>query len=345
MAAYAMNFPKIALIMRPSYAVSREVMKRIDVVADENVDFVIGEGPEDLVDKYDEEELAQIGAILLTPRMPTEGLGKLLEPGAALANVKWIHSYNVGVDHMADLLKGTLTTSRPDIAVSNGRGAFSSALAEYIMFSCLHFNKQVTRCQQNKRDKRYDRFTMPVLRGKTIGFVGFGHIAKSAARIAKESFGMKVVALRRNPDKSDSALADKVYTDKFELARNADFVVSTLPGTPATIKFCDEAFFEAMPDGSVFISCGRGSAVDEAALVKQLRSERLYAALDVYEQEPLPESSELWEVPDDRLFMTAHNADLTEDFFQLGWETFRKNLVRFRAGEPLETPVDTAHGY
>ncbi|GBG33353.1 D-3-phosphoglycerate dehydrogenase [Hondaea fermentalgiana] len=324
---------------------NREVMKRKDVVADEKIEFIVEESAQDLVAKHDKEELAQIGAILLAPVAPTEGLDALLEPGAALANVKWIHSYNVGVDHMTGLLTGTLSTTRADISVSNGRGAFSSALAEYAMLACLHFTKRVSRCQQNKRDKRYDRFTMPVLKDKTIGFVGFGHIAKSTARIAKDGFGMRVAAFRRNPDKEDSALADNVYTDKLELARKSDYIVCSLPGTPATIRFCDEAFFDAMQEGAVFISCGRGVVVDEAALAKQLRAERIFAALDVYEQEPLSESSELWDVPDDRVLMTAHNADLTEDFCQLGWETFRKNLHRFRAGEPLETPVDKAHGY
>ncbi|GBG33341.1 D-3-phosphoglycerate dehydrogenase [Hondaea fermentalgiana] len=336
---------KVLVVTKPSYKVSNAIMESRHIVADEKIEFVIAESADDLLAKHSKEELADLSGVLLTPQFASADLGKLLEPEAELANVKWIHSFSAGVDHMADLLAGTLSKSRTDIAVSNGRGAFSSSLAEYIILGCLHFNKKVPRCQQNKREKRYDRFTMPVLKGKTIGFVGFGHIAKSAARIAKDSFGMKIAAVRRNPDKSDSALADQVYTDKVELARNSDFVVCTLPGTPATVKFCDQALFDAMPDGAVFVSCGRGSAVDEAALAKHLREERLFAALDVFEQEPLPESSELWDVPDDRLLITAHNADLTEDFFELGWETFRKNFHRFRAGEPLDTPVDKAHGY
>ncbi|CAK9055203.1 Probable 2-ketogluconate reductase (2KR) (2-ketoaldonate reductase) [Durusdinium trenchii] len=232
------------------------------------------------------------------------------------------------------------------ITLTNGRGAFSSSLAEYCMMCCLHYNKKVTRCQENKRNKVYDRFTMPVLKGKTIGFVGFGDIAKATAKMAKDAFGVKVAVLRRNPEKADGKeLIDESFTDKLALFSSSDFVVSTLPGTPATKHFCSTAEFRAMKRGAVFISCGRGVTVDEAALVEVLNDGHIFAALDVFETEPLPESSALWTVPDDRLLITAHNADLTDDYIALGWARFLDNLQAFQRGEPFVTVVDKAAGY
>jgi phosphoglycerate dehydrogenase-like enzyme len=99
-----------------------------------------------------------------------------------------------------------------------------------------------------------------------------------------------------------------------------------------------------MREGAIFVSIGRGLAVDEAALVRALRGERLRgAALDVFEEEPLSPSSALWDC--EKLLLTAHNADFTASYFDLGWEVWRQNSERFVRGEPLATLVDTAAGY
>mmetsp|Transcript_18455 Transcript_18455/g.58981 ORF Transcript_18455/g.58981 Transcript_18455/m.58981 type:complete len:100 (+) Transcript_18455:996-1295(+) len=99
-----------------------------------------------------------------------------------------------------------------------------------------------------------------------------------------------------------------------------------------------------MKGGATFVSVGRGIAVDESALVAALP--RLGgAALDVFETEPLPADSPLWEQPDSKLLLTAHNADYTADYFRLGWRVWRDNLERVGRGEPLATPVDVGMGY
>ena len=100
-----------------------------------------------------------------------------------------------------------------------------------------------------------------------------------------------------------------------------------------------------MKQDSVFISCGRGVAVDEAALAEALSQERIYAALDVFEKEPLPPESPLWDVPNDRLLFTAHNADYTTDYFDLGFQVFQENLECFKEKRPFKTVVDKSAGY
>mmetsp|Transcript_20967 Transcript_20967/g.30232 ORF Transcript_20967/g.30232 Transcript_20967/m.30232 type:complete len:369 (-) Transcript_20967:60-1166(-) len=260
-----------------------------------------------------------------------------------LSNVKWVHSFYAGVDALAPFISGYIV-NRNDVILTNGRGAFSSSLAEYIITAALYFNKQICRLQTNRRDSKWEKFPMHVLKGKTMGFIGFGDIAKSTAKIAKESFGMKIVVYRRNPTKTDIGdnLVDKQYEHSQNLFADSDFVVCTLPGTPETYKYCSSQF-AVMKPLSVFISCGRGSAVDEEALYSALTQpehKHICAALDVFATEPLPTTSPLWSVPDDRLLITSHNADYTEDYFKLGWDVFEKNLQCFIDGKGMVTPVD-----
>ena len=98
-------------------------------------------------------------------------------------DVKWCHSFFAGVDALKGFIQNRLIGT--DIPLSNGRGAFSSSLAEYAMCAALHFNKQITRCEQNRREKKWDKFVMNVMAGKTMGFVGFGDIAQMTANVAK----------------------------------------------------------------------------------------------------------------------------------------------------------------
>eukprot|EP00946_MAST-07B_sp_MAST-7B-sp1_P002576 g2576.t1 len=270
-------------------------------------------------------------------------------------NVRWVHSFFAGVDALAPFIASHLQPRqlRPAasgaIPFTNGRGAFSSSLAEHIMASALHFNKKISRCQQNVRDKKWDKFVMPTLSGKTIGFVGFGHIAQTSARIAK-AFGMRVVALRRNKGKGgggEGGLADVVYgpEDKFQLISESDFIVSALPGTPETLDYFGEAEFSAMKADATFISIGRGVVVDEDALAASLKAGTLAgAALDVFKTEPLPEASPLWDCGE-RLLLTAHNADYTEDYFELGWSVWKQNWASLSEDGIPVTPVDVKLGY
>ena len=141
------------------------------------------------------------------------------------SNVKWVHSFFAGVDGLSGFITehlnkpklsaGTSSTPSstfdlPNVPLTNGRGAFSSSLAEYAIAAILHFNKQVPRIQSNSKNGRWDKFIMDTVKGKTLGLIGFGHIAKAVAAVARP-LGMNVVALRRDPKKgNDDNLADEV---------------------------------------------------------------------------------------------------------------------------------------
>lgn len=262
----------------------------------------------------------------------------------ACPEVKWCHSLFAGVDTLAPFIAEKLASS--DVPLTNGKGAFSDSLAEYVLAAALHFNKKVPELLANRAAKNWDKFVMPTLAGKTMGFVGFGHIGQTTAAVAK-AFGMNIMALRRHPAKAgEGGLADVTLgpADKLRLFEESDFVVSVLPGTPETANFCGTAEFAAMKESAVFISVGRGMVVDEDALAEALSTKSIAgAALDVFKVEPLPEASALWQ--QENLLLTAHNADYTDDYFALGWKIWRDNYDAVAAGTPLPTLVDTATGY
>ena len=126
--------------------------------------------------------------------------------------------------------------------------------------------------------------------------------------------------------------------------RESDFVVCSLPGTTQTFKFVGPEEIDAMRSNCVFISIGRGTAVDEVALASALRSNRIRGAgLDVFQEEPLPTESPLWAL--DNALITAHNADLTAQYGEQARDAFLRNLNKFMVGEELETVVDKSAGY
>ena len=213
---------------------------------------------------------------------------------------KWIHAFSAGVDYIAEFIKRRLLNS--DVALSNGRGAFSDSLAEYAIAAALHFNKCFKRCEQNRLAKKWDKFVMPTIAGKTMGFVGYGHIGQTTAKLAAP-LGLRLIGLRRHPNKRERSAANAPtlaatygMDDAATFYSQCDFVVCSLPLTDESKEIINADSFEAMKASTVFISLGRGAVVDEAALHKALTTGQIAgAACDVFATEPLPESSPLWE--------------------------------------------------
>lgn len=147
-------------------------------------------------------------------------------------------------------------------------------------------------------------------------------IGSAIARIAKQGFNMKVIGVKRRGISKHASLVDEIIVpkegdefSKLRIFRESDYVVNILPGTSATYHYTGINEFTAMKDTSVFINIGRGSTVDEQALVNVLKNQIIRgAALDVFENEPLDENSELWKL--NNLLLSPHNADLTEDMDQ-----------------------------
>jgi len=261
-------------------------------------------------------------------------------------SIEWVHVRSAGIDFVvSDIL-----SNHPNLPiVTNAKGQFSSSLAEYTMMACSYFAKDLPRLLRQKSDNKWDKYDVEELRGKTMGIVGYGDIGRACARLA-QVYGMKIVALRRNPALSASdPLVDMVYgTDKNslnQLMSESDYIVCSAPCTVETQGLVDADAFASVKPGAVFINVGRGPVVDEDAMVEALKDGRLKgAALDVFREEPLPEASGLWDL--DNILISPHNMDQTSTFMHEAAEFFvYENLPRFICGKTLLNPVDPRAGY
>lgn len=263
---------------------------------------------------------------------------------AAFPSIEWVHCRSAGIDFIvSDEL------SQTGVLVTNAKGQFSSSLAEYSMMACSYFAKNLPRLMKQKESKTWEKYDVQELRGKTMGIVGYGDIGKACAKLA-QVYGMKVIALRRNPSISENdPLCNVVYgTGKGSLNKlmsESDYIVCSAPSTVETRGMVDAAAFEAVKEDAVFINVGRGPVVDENAMIHALKSGKLKgAALDVFTEEPLPENNELWEL--NNVLLSPHNMDQTSTFMHEAAEFFvYENLPRFMCGRPLLNPVDKKLGY
>jgi len=196
------------------------------------------------------------------------------------------------------------------------------------------------------------------IREQTLGIVGYGSIGRETARLAA-AFGMKVLALKRNPsDRVDAGwcpagLGDpdgKIPArffgpeDREAILRESDYVSVTLPLTDDTRKFIGEREFAAMKPEAYLVNIGRGEVIDEGAMAAALSAKKIGGAgLDVFEHEPLEASSPLWDL--ENVILTPHISGANRGYMDKACELFAENLKRFAANRPLLNLVDPALGY
>ncbi len=253
----------------------------------------------------------------------------------------WVHSRFAGVDHV---LFPALVAS--DAIVTNGRGAFAPALAEFTLGALLFFAKDFRRMLARQREGIWDPFQPSELRGQTLGIVGYGGIGRAVAELA-HAFGMTIVASRRRPERSsdDPWLTRVMGADRtVELFAASDHVVVAAPLTPSTNKLVGARELAAMRSHGVLINVGRGPVIDEAALLSALeRGAILGAALDVFEEEPLPPGHPFY--ASERVLLSPHCADRVPGWLERATEVFVENVRRRLRGEPLSNVVDKTLGY
>lgn len=295
-------------------------------------------GPEDW-DRTPEQEaefkemLAQAEVLYDFPRKHIRDLTE------AAPNLRWVHGSMAGAGEVAQ--KAGLQDT--DIVVTTASGVFSGPLAEFAMMSFLQHAKDLDRLREEKERKVWNQTSVGTLEGKTLCVVGIGNIGREVA-VRARAFGMRLAGVKRTVREDDEAwdYADELYTNE-ELhgaLGEADYVVATLPGTPETHHLLDDEAIRSTKPGAYFVNIGRGSVVDEAALVSALRQEHLSgAALDVFETEPLPEESPLWEL--ENVIISPHSTDMVPELVnERQTELFCENLRRYLKGEKLLNVLD-----
>lgn len=264
----------------------------------------------------------------------------------AAKRLRWIH---VAAASVAPLMFPELIES--PVVVTNGRGTHSEAMAEHTIGVLLMFVRKLhlARDAQNRRQWLaeslwHDPPAFGGLAGTTLGLVGFGSIGQAIAAKGR-ALGMRVLAVRRHPA-ADPAPADEQWgTERLpELLERADWLVLAPPLTAETRGMIGRAQLARMKPSATLVNLGRGSLVDESALIEALAESRLAgAALDVFQEEPLPDASPLWTMAN--VIVTPHVSGFGPDYWDRVIALFRRNLRAFLDDRPLENQVDKRAGY
>ena len=255
--------------------------------------------------------------------------------------LRWVHSLSDGVEKI--LFPGLVAS--PAI-LTNARGVFKRSLAEFVIGAVLYFAKDFRRVIRSQQAAVWQPFEMEEAHGKVMGIVGYGETGRACAERARP-FGMEILGLRRRPELSVGDLWLKAVCGPdglHGLLTQSDYVVLAAPATPQTRRLIGKAEFAVMKASAVLINVGRGSSVDEPAMIDALQQGRIRgAALDVYETEPLPPGHPFYRL--ENVLLSPHCADHTPGFCELDMEFFIQNLQRFLKGEPLRNVVDKEAGY
>jgi phosphoglycerate dehydrogenase-like enzyme len=259
---------------------------------------------------------------------------------AALPGVRWIQTLSAGIDGLPlELIR------ERDISLTNAKGIHQIQMSEFAILYMLQWVRRADMHFLNQLDKVWGkRVPAGELYGQTIGVIGTGSIGQSIARKAK-AFGMRTLGYNRTgrslPD------FDEVYGGRGglqQLLAQSDFVILLLPATTETKHFLKMEEFRAMKPSACLINLARGSVVLESDLIEALRNGVIAgAALDVFETEPLPQESPLWELPN--VFITPHVAGLSPHYMSRAAEIVYENIRRCENGENLLNLVDLNDGY
>jgi phosphoglycerate dehydrogenase-like enzyme len=275
-----------------------------------------------------DKEAYQCNILLASPDLAYRALPQLPE-------LHWMQSTWAGVNKLLG------DDCRKDYLLTGVKDVFGPIMSEYVFCYILMHARNARKCYELQKRKQW-KMPMPgLLRGKKIGIMGVGSIGSSIAATAKH---FSMITLGYANTASPRTDIDKMFNpgQLTEFVAELDYLVAILPQTPETDHLINREVFHAMKQESIFINVGRGNVVDENSLVDALRSGEIAGAiLDVFQEEPLPQSHPFWEIPE--ITITSHKAALTypEDIAPI----FVENYDRYVAGKELLFQIDFDKGY
>ena len=246
-------------------------------------------------------------------------------------NLRWVQCVGAGV---SQLLSAGLAES--GIRLTSAAGVNGVSISEFVVARLLQIWKRLPEIDALGSRHVWEPAYGREVAGSTLGVIGLGGIGRQVARRG-HGLGMRVLAVRRTaqPGSTDPDVDALLPPDRLhELLGQSDAVVAAVPEYAGTVGLFGSAEFAAMRPESIFVNVGRGSAVDEGALVEALNSGHLRAAvIDVAAAEPLPAESPLWGVPN--LYISAHCSTSPDRFWSNLYTLFRDNVRRYLEGAPL----------
>ena len=265
----------------------------------------------------------------------------------AARNLRWIHAPTAAVHQFMfpELLNS-------DVILTNSTEVHGPVVAEHVIALIFALAKKIPQAALLQERKAWGQEAMwnhgqhlREIGGATLGLIGVGSIGRRVARMAS-ALGMRVIAVREHVEKPIPEGVEAVFApaELEKVLGQSDFVVLAVPLLPATQGLINGERLAVMKPGAFLINVGRGAQVDELALAEALRRRSIAgAALDVFEHEPLPQDSPLWDL--DNLLITPHTAGLTDKLWNRHYELFSENLRRYLSHQPLLSVVDKQKGY
>jgi phosphoglycerate dehydrogenase-like enzyme len=252
--------------------------------------------------------------------------------------VRWIQATSAGIGQFVK--RQRYAERMPHTVFTTASGVHAKPLAEFAAMAMLMHSRRLLHMVDAQGRREWKRFAGTDLDGRTLLVVGLGSIGREVARLAR-AMGMEVLGVRRSPGGEEGVYGPEALT---KLLPRADFVVLVMPHTDETDGMMGGDELAAMKQGSVLINIGRGSLVDEGALVDALRSGHLGGAyLDVFATEPLPDDSPLWDMPN--VLVSPHSGSTSDRENRRITELFCENLRRYLEGRPLKNVLDPARLY
>jgi phosphoglycerate dehydrogenase-like enzyme len=266
-------------------------------------------------------------------RLPREALDRAVR-------LRWVQVMGAGVENL------TLDDYRR-LTLTNASGAAAVPMAEYAISLMLLFAKGFPHLIRRQLAGEWDSQARPFeIAGATCGIIGLGAVGREVARLSR-ALGMHVVATRRSitaPTADALGCAVLPSAELPALLERSDYVVVTVPLTTETRGLVGARELAMMKPAAVLINLARGPVIDERALIVALQAGEIAGAgLDVFEREPLPADSPLWNMAN--VVITPHYSYDSPQYHERRLDLFCDNLRRYLAGAPLRNVVDVDHGY
>jgi D-2-hydroxyacid dehydrogenase (NADP+) len=275
------------------------------------------------------EDFIEKAKILLTYRISDEFIRRA-------GSLEWIQSLATGVDSilsLPSLPKGMLVTST--------RGIHGPQMSELAMLLMLALTRRFPDTIRNQDKAMWKRWPGELLLSKRVGILGLGEVGKEIARKCK-AFGMSVDGVNRS--KKDVPGVDRCFglDDLLTVARDTDYLIIVVALTPETRGMVGTEVLSAMKPAAFLLNLARGPVVDEAALIRALDSGKIAgAALDVFNEEPLPQGHPFWNMKN--VIITPHMGGTSTSYVKQVLSIFRENLRHYLRGEREKLINRVAH--
>ncbi|GGI45467.1 hydroxyacid dehydrogenase [Paenibacillus marchantiophytorum] len=280
-----------------------------------------------------EQEIADADVIVTAGRMNPDMMKLAVK-------LQWLQTLSAGVDKLP-----LQELAERHIVLTNARGVHTIQMSEFTLSLMLQWVRKANLFHEQKQNKIWSHhIQVGELHGKTLGIIGAGAIGEAVARKAK-AFDMKVIGLNRSGDPQPAC--DATYSGEdglTTLLSQSDFVVLLLPSTAKTRGFITKEHLALMKPSAFLINLARGDVIDEEALISALQEGSLAgAALDVFEQEPLPVTSPFWTL--ENVILTPHIAGASAHYTERASSIFYHNVRAFLDGGEMMNIVNLKEGY